>query len=819
MHTRKHRNKDKKGKHKKRKNTKKMGGAWNDDILIFLMGIKDFFTGPTAQSFYGVFKTIGMNILWLGGLLYEFISYLWKDISTKGLKSSVLQTILIIAGVISSFYVVGLGLTATGAVNVLGSGGIVSGWTTAISGFNIFNVIGTIFVLISNVLGTIGSSVWYLLFSGPTVITSMTYIILITGASSLIMCLLFQAIHASDIMQAFKKTSNPVEAYKIYIENSNKQDEKKAEEAEKKAREAEKKAQEESKKVLEDITKEVEELEARLIKAERIIFILNGIISLNDSQKESLKNNTTSKQTIDEELKNKRKEKKEIEQKILDYENAELERKEKSETQQKVKELKEKIIKIERSLRSAKDQKNANNTEKLKKSLNDANVELKSAIQLAELAASRVADREAYNELKIPNILNNSDKATIIKLYRSDVIKEIYDNLTENVKELEGRTLEPSIDTILQAIYRKTIVKQKMDELMKEWEVEKQTTDDVSKIQTESDRLKKGIKTPPTIDDVYKYDDNIPVLNQLDPNKMNILKKFIKKNMKENNEQNAQFEAYKINDENERQILVQVFNEYMTFKQAKNQGWFNYFYKPTNPTNFQTQPITGGNKAIPLSDKIQNLSTKKLLEVFNAISKEDMEKIREQNPIQFYIGTIVGFIKETETGYEFTQEGMRTLKKVLQHSISIIDNHCTKCPKTKSKKHNEPQKKHNKSVKSTEVLSYDDVVELKGLLSSLEFVHMASIHSVVRENTDDIKSGGGNRKKQFNPEKTVSYLKKEDVEWLKQKHPEKYEAAKKYGFVNDDNEMSNLCSKAIEASSKVNGIDIHKEYYKDIPPQ
>lgn len=144
------------------------------------------------------------------------------------------------------------------------------------------------------------------------------------------------------------------------------------------------------------------------------------------------------------------------------------------------------------------------------------------------------------------------------------------------------------------------------------------------------------------------------------------------------------------------------------------------------------------------------------------------------------MGMITGFVKETEGGYEFTEQGIKSLKNILQQTTNLIDKNCQKGEfSAKSIKNNGSNKKHNKTQKSSGELSYHDAVELKDVLDSLNFVHRASIHSVVRENTEDIKNGGrrggtgtgkekGGRGKVTDVEKTVTHLKTEDVSWLKE---------------------------------------------------
>ena len=406
--------------------------------------------------------------------------------------------------------------------------------------------------------------------------------------------------------------------------------------------------------------------------------------------------------------------------------------------------------------------------------------------------------------------ISDEDKELILAKFRYNMLEKVSASADKKVEGLKGFTIT-SLDKIIGAIWSKTYIKIKLDGLKRIVEAEIDILTDVEQkgIDDSVEHLEENFPKDPTYLDYEKYQENGYIdeaikkstgsSDSIHDYELNAVKLCLK---------SATSKCSYITDDNREQMEA-VLDELTEFK--TDLGWRSRLY---------FGGVGGVGVKKPLSEKIHNLSTKKLLEMFNSIPKENIENLKQKNPVQFYIATVIGFIKETETGFEFSEEGIKGLKSVLKQSVDKVDKHC---PKGKvcntSMKNNEPKKKHNKSEKSTEVLTYEDTLELKGLLSSLEFVNMASMHSIVRENTNDIKTGGGSKGKKSkatNTTNTLGYLEKEDIEWLKEKHPKKYESAKKYGFVTNAGELAPICSKIIDDNSNINGIDINKEFEKGV---
>jgi hypothetical protein len=424
------------------------------------------------------------------------------------------------------------------------------------------------------------------------------------------------------------------------------------------------------------------------------------------------------------------------------------------------------------------------------------------------LHAKDIVEKQSFLRMK-----SDEDTELILAKFRYNIMVKVSASADKKVESLKGGFTITSLEKIIGAIWSKTYITIKLDGLKKivEDTIDTLTEAEQEEINDSVEHLEENFPKDPTYLDYEKYQEK------------GYIDETIKKTTGSDSIHEYEFAAVKsclktkasncsyITDDNREQMET-VLAELTQFK--TDLGWRSHLY-------FGGGGVGVGGVKKPLSEKIHNLSTKKLLEMFTSIPKENIENLKQKNPVQFYIATVIGFIKETETGFEFTEEGIKGLKSVLKQSVDKVDKHC---PKGKvcntSMKNNEPKKKHNKSEKSTEVLTYEDTLELKGLLSSLEFVNMASMHSIVRENTNDIKMGGGSKGKKSkgttNTTKTLGYLEKDDIEWLKEKHPKKYEAAKKYGFITTTGELAPICSKIIEDNSNINGIDINKEFEKGV---
>jgi hypothetical protein len=243
-----------------------------------------------------------------------------------------------------------------------------------------------------------------------------------------------------------------------------------------------------------------------------------------------------------------------------------------------------------------------------------------------------------------------------------------------------------------------------------------------------------------------------------------------------------------------------------------------------NKSNIKIKKKGGGK---PLKDKLKKLSLKKLLSSFNSISNESMLKIKEEYPSQFLIAVLMGFIKETDNEYKFTEQGVKALKSIIIDSVNMVDKHCKKdCNNeynvTSKKRGNNiiKKRKGNRSEKATEELSQDDVIELKDILLSMDFINKASFHGIAREsslepNTQD----NDNKKKGRNLKKSIGCVLKEDIEWLKEKYPEQYNSAKNNGFINENSQISDMGKNVFGEYDVINGISISKTFDQPISSQ
>ena len=890
MYTRKQNRRDKKNKRNKKKNhTKKMGGSITDNLILFLMNMKNAFTGKIANSFYNIFKLVGENITYMIKQLYDFILYLWKDISTKGIKSSLLRTILLIFGIIISFYVVGAGLTSTGIINIFGNDGIVSGWiSTNIMNINIFNIIGGLFMAVTQELGNFVNFIEYLFgfeynTTTPTTIISITYTILISGAISLVMCFLNEFfINETRVMKIIKKKGNlPIdEIKKLYNEEIEKENEHYD-----KAVDRKNKFKEELQKVLE----ENRELNKKLKTTTLLITELDKI-NTDNLYRKKIDDLRQEKIEISNQLKTNERNKQYIKDIIANLEGTQLEMNEIKKAEIKLFEAKEKLEKLEKTF---------DKTDEFNKNVKN----VKKEIQLAEDKIESLERAKIINEIKntkeLYQPLEQVSNENKIKSIYADIDKEIntiYNEIIEKSNSEEMNILGSNDKEKIKLLFSKYIIETILGKNKGQYKVQSDYGENINEIDTETiyqlfqktlvtkneltDKLikinlKLGYKQYNHTDESnyrtkeliinsvladlkekYNYD-SIRMTKSLQDTIVNIIRQNIQ-NRQSNTEVNTKSILLNYSDEAKQEVFDIVKNymlmkfpewndiliknpvfDYISDTAGNIGGFFNYYrYRIPNYFGYRLEnegQLGGGglttneSKKIPISERVQKISTKKLLKTFNSIPKENIDKVREQYPVQFYMGMITGFVKETEGGYEFTEQGIKSLKNILQQTTNLIDKNCQKGEScAKSIKNHSSNKKHNKTQKSSEELSYQDAVELKDVLDSLNFVHRASIHSVVRENTEDIKNGGRGRGKEkggrgkgkvTDVEKTVTHLKTEDVSWLKEKHPEEYEAAKKYGLVNETHEMTNLFSKIIQDSGKINGIDIYAEYYKDIPPQ
>jgi hypothetical protein len=142
-----------------------------------------------------------------------------------------------------------------------------------------------------------------------------------------------------------------------------------------------------------------------------------------------------------------------------------------------------------------------------------------------------------------------------------------------------------------------------------------------------------------------------------------------------------------------------------------------------------------------------------LLSKLNQIPKASMEAMIQENPLPFGYAILCGFMKETETGYEFSKESLDMIQLSLSNTMNTMD------PVDSSK---------------------DDWTTVNDSIEAFKFVHTASIHAMVRDGLDS-KKGGGHLSKRVPLDK----IKSEDVEWLSQQDASGFKKAKEHGLLKD----------------------------------
>jgi hypothetical protein len=223
-----------------------------------------------------------------------------------------------------------------------------------------------------------------------------------------------------------------------------------------------------------------------------------------------------------------------------------------------------------------------------------------------------------------------------------------------------------------------------------------------------------------------------------------------------------------------------------------------------------------GKKKSSLKEKLPKISKKNLKKKFKSIPKEQLDKLKNENLIEFKNAIQLGFIKETDEGYEFSDSGINTFLSIINSSLNAVNKHCPKGSLCDSSLQGEP---------SEDDLTIADLLEIKELIGSLEFIHMASIHGIIREREmeeqEEEKKGGGRkpRVKKFDIPDTMKHIKPEDIEWLKNKYPVKFESARKMGLVKNDFEITSIAVKVVQESEIINGINITATLNDPIPPQ
>jgi hypothetical protein len=171
--------------------------------------------------------------------------------------------------------------------------------------------------------------------------------------------------------------------------------------------------------------------------------------------------------------------------------------------------------------------------------------------------------------------------------------------------------------------------------------------------------------------------------------------------------------------------------------------------------------IKGGELIHPT---IERMFEPDLLEKLNQIPKASMEAMIQENPLPFGYAILCGFMKETDTGYMFSEGSLNMIQMSLSNTMNTMN------PIDSSK---------------------DDWTTVNESLEAYKFVNTASIHAMVRDGLDskDGQTGGSHMSKRIPFHK----IKQEDMEWLSQQNANGFRHAKKQGFLKDDRitEMGN----------------------------
>lgn len=165
----------------------------------------------------------------------------------------------------------------------------------------------------------------------------------------------------------------------------------------------------------------------------------------------------------------------------------------------------------------------------------------------------------------------------------------------------------------------------------------------------------------------------------------------------------------------------------------------------------------GGQGLHPTVERMFQTEEGDLLTKLNQIPKASMEAMIQENPVPFGYLILCGFMKETESGYKFSEDSLN----MIQLSLSNIMN--TMNPVESSK---------------------DDWTTINDSIEAFKFVHTASIHAMVRDGLDSKngQKGGGHLSKRVIP---LDKIKKEDVVWLSQQDASGFKKAKDHGLLKD----------------------------------
>ena len=179
------------------------------------------------------------------------------------------------------------------------------------------------------------------------------------------------------------------------------------------------------------------------------------------------------------------------------------------------------------------------------------------------------------------------------------------------------------------------------------------------------------------------------------------------------------------------------------------------------PKEPKKKKIKGGQGLHPT---IERMFEPDLLSKLNQIPKASMEAMIQENPIPFGYAIICGFMKETDTGYVFSEGSLSMIQMSLSNTMNTMN------PTDSSK---------------------DDWTTVNDSLEAYKFVHTASIHAMVRDGLEskEGQQGGGHLSKRV----PLHKIKPEDMDWLSQQQAHGFKHAEKHGLLKDDRitEMGN----------------------------
>jgi len=166
----------------------------------------------------------------------------------------------------------------------------------------------------------------------------------------------------------------------------------------------------------------------------------------------------------------------------------------------------------------------------------------------------------------------------------------------------------------------------------------------------------------------------------------------------------------------------------------------------------------GGQGLHPTVERMFQTEEGDLLTKLNQIPKASMEAMIQENPVPFGYLILCGFMKETETGYEFSEDSLNMIQMALSNTMNTM----------------------SPSGPKREESTKDDWTTVNDSIEAFKFVHTASIHAMVRDGLDS-KKGGGNVSKRI----PLHKIKTEDVVWLSQQDASGFKKAKDHGLLKD----------------------------------